>query len=414
MSKQKYRILYIEKTSGGGSTLSLFELVKALDKDLFEPIILFIQKNDYCKRFKDIGLKTYNLDNQNKKKKIRKKRDIGKALNKYGTWLAKLYFETKQLYVFFKIDIFDCFRIKKIIKEIHPAIIHHNTTLPGNRATILSGRILNMPQVCHVRGFNKLSIVEKFISKYIDRFIYISKAIEKSYLDQGISKEKGSVIYNPVNEKLFNNYNKSKIVFDLRSEFGITVKDRLICNIGRLDWWKGQDIFLKAVAKLITFDPKIKVLIVGSEETSSRCQDYYKKLRTLVKELKISNSVFFTGERHDIPIIMAASDIVVHSASEPEPFGRVVVEGMMAGRPVVATAGGGILDIIEDKITGLLVPMMDANAMAKAINYLLRSEKDAQQIGLRAQLFAKNKFNVRKHVKAIQNIYRNIIEIDSL
>ena len=92
----------------------------------------------------------------------------------------------------------------------------------------------------------------------------------------------------------------------------------------------------------------------------------------------MSDRVILTGVRSDIPRIMAASDIVVHSASEPEPFGRVIVEAMAAGRPVVATAAGGVLDIIEDQVTGLLVPSKNVTLMAKAIQQFLQNE---EQVG---------------------------------
>jgi glycosyltransferase involved in cell wall biosynthesis len=99
----------------------------------------------------------------------------------------------------------------------------------------------------------------------------------------------------------------------------------------------------------------------------------------------------------------------VHSSSEPEPFGRVIVEAMAAGRPVVATAAGGVLDIIEDQVTGLLVPPKNATLMAKAIQQLFQNRDQAEMIGQRAQQEAKRRFSVEQHVKAVQRIYQKIL-----
>jgi glycosyltransferase involved in cell wall biosynthesis len=125
--------------------------------------------------------------------------------------------------------------------------------------------------------------------------------------------------------------------------------------------------------------------------------------------LQLSDHFIFTGFRADVPRIMATSDIVVHSASEPEPFGRVIVEAMAAGRPVVATAAGGPLDIIEDQVTGLLVPPQNAALMAKAIQQLLQNREQATMIGQRAQQVAKERFSVEQHVTAVQRIYQKIL-----
>ena len=103
------------------------------------------------------------------------------------------------------------------------------------------------------------------------------------------------------------------------------------------------------------------------------------------------------------------SDLIVHSASEPEPFGRVVVEAMLAARPVVATAAGGVLDIVEDRVTGLTVPPKDAPAMAGAIQYLLQNPATARTMGQRAQEAARTRFSVEQHVAGVHNLYTKVL-----
>jgi glycosyltransferase involved in cell wall biosynthesis len=130
----------------------------------------------------------------------------------------------------------------------------------------------------------------------------------------------------------------------------------------------------------------------------------------MTQTLGLANHLIFTGFRSDIPQIMAMSELVVHSASEPEPFGRVVVEAMLAGRPVVATAAGGVLDIIEERVTGLTVPPKDVAAMTGAIQYLLQHPEDAAAMGQRAQQEAGKRFSVEQHVHSVQSLYQQILD----
>jgi glycosyltransferase involved in cell wall biosynthesis len=129
----------------------------------------------------------------------------------------------------------------------------------------------------------------------------------------------------------------------------------------------------------------------------------------MVTNLGLSHRVIFTGFRRDIPQIMKVSNVIVHSASKPEPLGRVVAEAMMAGRPVIATNAGGVVDSVINDFNGKLVPLKDASAMAEAICDLLADQVLAQRLGQQAQQFVKKRFSVKKHVEAIQNIYSNIL-----
>jgi glycosyltransferase involved in cell wall biosynthesis len=82
---------------------------------------------------------------------------------------------------------------------------------------------------------------------------------------------------------------------------------------------------------------------------------------------------------------------------------------MAAGRPVVATAAGGVLDIIEDQVTGLLIPLRNAALMAKAIQRFLQNKEQAAIVGQRAQRYVKERFSVGQHVAAVQHIYEKIL-----
>lgn len=173
--------------------------------------------------------------------------------------------------------------------------------------------------------------------------------------------------------------------------------------------WKGQDYFLHALADIVRSFPDTKALIVGAPESGPGSQKYFKELQQLVAELKLSEHVVFTGFRSDVAHIMAASDVIVHSSSEPEPFGRVIVEAMAVGKPIIATAAGGALEIFDDQVTGLLVPPKDVVHMAKALQQLLIDPTQAQLMGQRAQQYVQTRFTVEQHVRAVQQIYERVL-----
>lgn len=150
----------------------------------------------------------------------------------------------------------------------------------------------------------------------------------------------------------------------LRAEFGLDGRP-VIGLFGRLTPWKGQHVLLAALATV----PDVQALVVGGPLFGEA--EHEAHLKRAAQDLGLSDRVRFTGFRADVPDLMAGVDIVVHASTEAEPFGRVVVEGLLAGRPVVATRGGGVAEIIEDGRTGLLVTPGDPDELAEAIMRLV-------------------------------------------
>jgi glycosyltransferase involved in cell wall biosynthesis len=210
----------------------------------------------------------------------------------------------------------------------------------------------------------------------------------------------------------------------------------MITNVGRLTWWKGQDYFVQAIADLVhnstvrngtrrsfgrrsvggetssdtANQPTIKAVLIGAPDADPGSQAFYARLRRMVSDMGLSDHVLFAGFRSDVPDILAASDMVVHSSSEPEPFGRVVVEAMLAERPVIATDAGGPSDILEHEKTGLLVPLKDAPAMAQALAQLIENPLAAARMGQRARASAQERFSLKQHIAAIHGLYQEVLD----
>jgi glycosyltransferase involved in cell wall biosynthesis len=145
---------------------------------------------------------------------------------------------------------------------------------------------------------------------------------------------------------------------------------------GRIATWKGQKILVEALSKL----PKVNGIIVGEALFTDEDQQYKRDVIALAEKLGLSKRLRFAGFQTDVLPYLEAVDVVVHCSISPEPFGRVIVEAQLAGKPVIATKGGGPSEIIEDRVTGILVPPNDSNELAKAIELLLENRDWAQKL----------------------------------
>jgi glycosyltransferase involved in cell wall biosynthesis len=159
---------------------------------------------------------------------------------------------------------------------------------------------------------------------------------------------------------------------------------------GRITRWKGQHVFIKALVQL----PDVHGLIVGDALFTGQDRRYNQELRELAVELRVADRIHFTGFCPDILPLLLSMDVVAHCSTSPEPFGRVIVEAMLAGRPVIATRAGGPLEIITDNLTGLLVEPGDPHALAAAIQRLLENREFATEMGRAAKRDAEQRFGM--------------------
>jgi glycosyltransferase involved in cell wall biosynthesis len=158
--------------------------------------------------------------------------------------------------------------------------------------------------------------------------------------------------------------------------------------VGRLQPWKGQELFLQAAAEIASVLPNARFAVVGGAILGWE-GNYPQRLRALANELGLSNCVHFTGHVADVGDWFDALDVVVH-ASADEPFGLVLVEAMAAGTPVVTVGGGGAAEIVEPGVSALVAAPEPA-ALARAVLEIAGDAELAARLRFaareRAQLF---------------------------
>jgi len=227
----------------------------------------------------------------------------------------------------------------------------------------LAGRLAGVPVVWHLHdilsrehfsGIN-IKVVVACANRLVAQVIANSEASRKAFVDAGGCEKRVSVVYNGLDASVFHSV-KTELPKKNESE------DLMIAGcFGRLSPWKGQDVFIRAIAKT----PGVEGWIVG--EALFGEDAYAEELHRLVDDLGISDRIRFMGFRSDIPDLMGRCDVVVHCSSSPEPFGRVIAEGMLAGAAVIAADAGGARELVRHDDTGLLFEPGTSGALSQAL-----------------------------------------------
>lgn len=223
-------------------------------------------------------------------------------------------------------------------------------------------------------------------NKFATRVIVNSRATGEAFIAAGGKKDLIELVYNGFDARRFDMVTTEDVNI-IRSEIGVT-NATLIGLFSRFSYWKGQHILLEAVRKL----PEVRVILVGKALFGE--EDYVSELKSLLEKPDLKGRIHLLGFRDDIPALMKACDIIVHASTEPEPFGRVIVEGQLAQKPVIASAAGGALEIIDDGINGYLFPPENAIALRQLIQKLIDDRSLAKDIGQRGYESAKEKFSL--------------------
>ncbi|MFA5095871.1 MAG: lipopolysaccharide heptosyltransferase II [Candidatus Omnitrophota bacterium] len=177
--------------------------------------------------------------------------------------------------------------------------------------------------------------------------------------------------------------------------------------IGRITPLKGHLYFIKAMAKAARAIPALKIWIVGDAPNSK--QAYKEQIQVLVRRLGLGHCTEFLGTQRNIPEILSNLDLLVLATTTHEAFGRVVIEAQAAGVPVVATSVGGVVDIIENGRTGLLVPPSDPQSMAEAVIKIFKEPALARALAEAAYQKVKEKYNIELMVNNTLDAYKDAL-----
>lgn len=232
-----------------------------------------------------------------------------------------------------------------------------------------------------------------------DRIIAISKGVHNALVQDGIDPARVVVIYDACPLDLFDPTLPSE---PFRREGGLGPDMPVIGNVAHFADHKGHRYLVEAAQQVIQREPRARFVLVGDGDLRAVIEEQ-------VKALGLDASVIFTGFRADIPQVLAAFDLFVLS-SHMEGMGSVLLEAMAMGRPIVATRVGGIPELIEDGVEGLLVPPRDPKALAGAILSLLADPDKRLRMGLAGRRKVAQGFSVEQMVAKTEKVYLELFK----
>ncbi|MFI5312040.1 MAG: glycosyltransferase [Gemmatimonadales bacterium] len=233
------------------------------------------------------------------------------------------------------------------------------------------------------------------------RVITNSRATAAAFTGAGGRASLVRVVHNGIDPQPFDGVTDEDALA-ARSHLGIPHDAFVVSLFGRFHPWKGQQVLLQALSAL----PGVHALFVGAPLFGEEA--FESALHAQAAKLGIGDRAHFLGFRGDVADLMRASDVVAHTSVYPEPFGRVIVEGMLARRPVIATRAGGVEEIITDGETGILVPPDDAEALTAAINGVRAEPGRAAAIAARGSAHARENFSVAAMVRGVDEALEGI------
>jgi len=400
--KLKIKILYVDNSyTFGGAIRCLVALVNELSKYNYEPILFvnrsyqFVnKKNDKVKAILDNWSPPWHFPNFYQYIRKRIKHKVIKKICSILYWV----------YWYIPKEILRAIRIYKIGKKYKVDIIHLNNGI--SIAGIVAAKLLQIPCICHMRGFETRSVFAKFSQFIVDYYIAISNAIKDNLIRLGIMPNKIILIPDFISElDEIKNGEELKII----KEFQIKPNEKLFGIFGRVLKFKGQKEFLMAAREVFKKVANCRAFIVGDH--SDGPLEYYNELKSMIRDYSLTKKVILTGYRQDALEIMKCMDVVVLATRVPiEAFGRVIIEAMSLGKPVVATKCGGPADIIENGKNGYLIPMRDIKAMSNAIIKLL-TEENIDNFKQAAKETVIKKFSAKVCIPKIDKIYRTLMNI---
>lgn len=331
-----------------------------------------------------------------------------RELEKLGVEHIKLPLKSKNPFVILK----NAKKLTEIIKEKGINIVHARSRAPAWSAYLASKKagVHYMTTFHGTYGLGPKGI-KKIYNKIMtlgEKVIVISSHIKKHVIENyNVPEEKIVFIHRCVDVEKFNpkaiSAERMKTMIE---QYDIPTDKKLILLIGRLTWWKGQELLIDALAK-IKQRGDFHCIFTGDDQGRTK---YTEGLYDKIRAYDMIDCYTFIRHTDDVPTLMKACDIVVSASLEPEAFGRIAAEGEAMGEIVLASNIGGSLDNLKDGITGRHFKSGDADDLAQKLEWALDlPEAERQKISQAAQDFVKENFTKQIMCDKTLNVYRDLI-----
>lgn len=298
--------------------------------------------------------------------------------------------------------------VRRIIRVRRIDLIHSNT-LRAHIVGSLAAALTRAPLIWTLHDNTFPSRMARLLSPVPRHVICVSQWLEDLYGPLGIAF-KAAVVYN--GQEL-----DAPLVTasDVRGEFGVPATAPLVVNVGRLVAGKAPHLFVQAARRVLQAKPDAVFVLVGGSDLAELGQPpvtYPDELAQVVKDCNLGDQLIMTGHRSDVARFYAAADALVYTAIQPEGLPTVLLEAMRYAVPIVASAIGGAPEIVQDHVTGLLVPPNDVAALEAAITHLLTDRDQARTLGLNGRDRLTREFDLRLQAAKTMRVYDRVLGMD--
>jgi len=302
-----------------------------------------------------------------------------------------------------EMDLGSAWKLSRIVKQLRPQIVHaHDPHGVALAALALSMSTLPMkpPLVAarrvdfHLKG-NALS---RWKYRQVDCFICASEAIRRILVSDGIPEEKTVTVH----EGIDLGHVQAAPPANPHQEFWLPHHAPIVGNVAALVPHKGQRYLIDAAALVVREVPDARFLIAGEGELRPM-------LERQIKDHRLEKHVLLAGFRPDVLSLLKSFDVFVLS-STTEGLGTSLLDAMACSKPIVATTAGGIPEIVEDKVTGLLVPPRDPESLAQAIVRVLKDPQLRQRYGAAGLARVQERYSADRMVQQTLEVYRRVAQ----
>lgn len=347
------RVLMVESNDDetvGGSHRSMFELIRSLDAARYEPIVCFHRQNPYVQRLEAIGVRVIVLETE-RARELDVRRRGGKLRVALDTLrgIAWRY---------------------RLLRRERAGLVHINSSPMFSADDWLpAARLAGVPIISMERGDGVIRHPRiRWLAGYFDRIIAVSDHVAEALRASSVPATRVTTVYNGIDAPTL--IAEGQVAGSrVRAELGIPATAPLVLMVANIRRWKGQHVVLQALTHLPpALRSTVHLIFVGG--TASGDLSYAGELRETVQRIGASERVRFLGWRDDIGALVSAADVALHASITPEPFGRVVVEALAVGTPVIASSLGGPAEIITPDCGRLFDPTAPETLAAALVEVL--------------------------------------------
>jgi len=386
------RVLFVEASIGGvvgGSLTGILHFIDRIDRERYEPSLLLYETKVGMERYDELGVPVHVLP------------PLPVPTQDGGRGLAGRV--VLRVTDFLQVTVPRARAVGEVLERAQPDILYLANGLTANLDGVLAGARAGLPMICHEKGYRRVGPAERFLSRWVDAEVGMTEDVTRHYQEHRVRAQRFRTIYDGIDCSQFQPGGGARI----RAEFGIPV-DAPVCGIvGHIQDWKGQLLVAEAVAKVRMRFPELYCLVVGGVHRQGAA--YGAMLEKRIAEPDLKGHVILTGARQDVADCLDAMDVAIHSSTRPEPFGRVMIEAMALGCPLVAPREGGPVVIIADGETGFLVTPRDSNALAEGIEKLVADPTLRTRMGRAARERLDSVFDIRHHVRIMQELFDELL-----